>query len=292
MAKFCGGFKYDTTSLKLINGILCLADAQGVDPKKAVTGCGQMWDGEAFKIVKVDGYRPCVTLKENGRDVKFVAGNCGVGLDADFFSKNSDGKMVATNGYVLTVNTTPANAAIVVMSADGVVIQPREGGEYVLPNLDGKYSVTVSKEGYTGKSRTITNNKSQTVNVNLDEIVVLFDGSVNTASQFTGSTGEYYVGATTPTFDLEDGIDYLIQIDNGTVHHLTAQDINGNFTAKWLGETEGEIKTAANETYGQVVSNPKFDNYPFLIFVYENGGTPKTTLYSKTEGEHTLKISY
>lgn len=292
MAKFCGGFKYDTTSLKLINGILCLADAQDVDPKKAVTGCGQMWDGEAFKIVKVDGYRPCVTLKENGHDVKLVAGNCGVGLDADFFSKNGDGKMVATNGYVLTVNTTPANATIVVMSADGVVIQPREGGEYVLPNLDGKYSVTVSKEGYTGKSRTITNNKSQTVNVNLDEIVVLFDGSVSTASQFTGSTGEYYVGATTPTFDLEDGIDYLIQVDNDTVHHLTAQDINGNFTAKWLGETEGAIKTAANETYGQVISNPKFDNYPFLIFVYENGGTPKTTLYSKTEGEHTLKISY
>lgn len=292
MAKFCGGFKYDTTSLKLINGILCLADAQDVDPKKAVTGCGQMWDGEAFKIVKVDGYRPCVTLKDNGHDVKFVAGNCGVGLDADFFSKNGDGKMVATNGYVLTVNTTPANAAIVVMSADGVVVQPREDGEYVLPNIDGKYSVTVSKEGYTGKSRTITNNKSQTVNVNLDEIVVLFDGSVNTTSQFTGSTGEYYVGATTPTFDLEDGIDYLIQVDNGTVHHLTAQDINGNFTAKWLGETEGEIKTAANETYGQVVSNPKFDNYPFLIFVYENGGTSKTTLYSKTEGEHTLKISY
>ena len=292
MAKFCGGFKYDTTSLKLINGILCLADAQNVDPSKAVTGCGQMWDGEAFKIVKVDGYRPCVTLKDNGHDVKFVAGNCGVGLDADFFSKNGDGKMVATNGYVLTVNTTPANAAIVVMSDDGVAIQPREGGEYVLPNLDGKYSVTVSKEGYTGKSRTITNNKSQTVNVNLDEIVVLFDVSVNTASQFTGSTGEYYVGATTPTFDLEDGIDYLIQVDNGTVHHLTAQDINGNFTAKWLGETEGAIKTAANETYGQVVSNPKFDNYPFLIFVYENGGTPKTTLYSKTEGEHTLKISY
>lgn len=43
MAKFCGGFKFDTTSLKLIKGILCLADAQDVDPSKAVTGCGQMW---------------------------------------------------------------------------------------------------------------------------------------------------------------------------------------------------------------------------------------------------------
>lgn len=295
MAKFCGGFKFDTTSLKLINGILCLADAQDVDPSKAVTGCGQMWDGEAFKIVKVDGYRPCVTLKDNGHDVKLVAGNCGVGLDADFFSKNGNGQMVATNGYILTVNTTPANATIVVMSADGVVIQPREDGEYVLPNLDGKYSVTVSKEGYTGKSRTITNNKSQTVNINLDEIVVLFDGSVNTASQFTGSTGEYYVGAINPTFDLEDGVDYLIQVDGGQIYHLTAQDIHNVYEAKWLGETDGEISTATNLTYAWVVSNPKFDNYPFLIFVYENGGTPKktvATLYSKTEGEHTLKISY
>lgn len=292
MAKFCGGFKYDTTSLKLIKGILCLADAQDVDPSKTVTGCGQMWDGEAFKIVKVDGYRPCVTLKDNGHDVKLVAGNCGVGLDADFFSKNGDGKMVATNGYVLTVKTTPADATIVVMSADGDVVQPREDGEYVLSNLDGKYSVTVSKEGYTGKSRTITNDKSQTIDVSLDEIVVLFDGSVNTATQFTGSTGEYYVGVATPTFDLEDGIDYLIQVDSGTVYHLTAQDITENFTAKWLGETEGAIKTAVNETYGQVVSNPKFDKYPFLIFTYENSGTTISTLYSKTEGEHTLKISY
>lgn len=63
MAKFCGGFKFDS-SLKLVKGILCLAETEesNVDPSKAVTGCGQMWDGASFKVVKVDGFRPCITL--------------------------------------------------------------------------------------------------------------------------------------------------------------------------------------------------------------------------------------
>ncbi len=290
MAKFCGGFKFDS-SLKLIDGILCLAETQAVDKTKAVTGCGQMWDGESFKVVKIDGYRPCITLAKNGHDVKLVAGNCGVGLDADFFGANGNKEMVVANGYVLTVNTTPANATVVVMGADGGQVQPREDGTYVLPDLDGNYSITVSKAGYTGKSQTIVNNKSQTITVSLDEIVVLFDGTVDTSTAFTGSTGEYYVGATNPTFDLEDGVDYLIQVDGGTVYHLTAQDINEDYTAKWLGEANGEVSVATNATFGKVVSNPKFDNYPFLIFVYEDT-TTIATLYSQTTGEHTLKISY
>lgn len=291
MAKFCGGFKFND-SLKLIDGILCLAETQAVDKTKAITGCGQMWDGESFKVVKVDGYRPCITLAKNGHDVKLVAGNCGVGLDADFFSTNGNKEMVVANGYVLTVNTTPADATVVVMGADGGQVQPREDGTYVLPDLDGNYSITVSKAGYTGKSQTIVNNKSQTITVSLDEIVVLFDGTVDTSTAFTGSTGEYYVGATNPTFNLEDGVDYLIQVDGGQVYHLTAQDIHNVYEAKWLGETNGEISTAANLTYGWVVSNPKFDNYPFLIFVYENTTGTIATLYSQTTGEHTLKISY
>ena len=291
MAKFCGGFKF-SDSLKLIDGILCLAETQAVDKTKAVTGCGQMWDGASFKVMQVDGYRPCITLANNGHDVKLVAGNCGVGLDADFFHMNGNKEMVVTDGYVLTVNTTPANATVVVMGADGVQVQPREDGTYVLPDLDGNYSITVSKAGYTGKSQTIVNNKSQTITVSLDEIVVLFDGTVDTSTAFTGSTGEYYVGAANPTFDIEDGIDYLIQVDGGQVYHLTAQDINEDYTAKWLGEANGAVSVATNATFGKVVSNPKFDNYPFLIFVYENTTGTVASLYSQTTGEHTLKISY
>lgn len=54
MAKFCGSFKFNDR-LKLIDGILCLAETQAVDKTKAVTVCGQMCDGASFKVVKVDG---------------------------------------------------------------------------------------------------------------------------------------------------------------------------------------------------------------------------------------------
>ena len=49
MAKFCRGFKFNS-SLKLVKGILYLAETEeaNVDPSKAVTGCGQMWDGDSF----------------------------------------------------------------------------------------------------------------------------------------------------------------------------------------------------------------------------------------------------
>ena len=146
MAKFCGGFKFDA-SLKTINGVLCLANAQTVDVQKAVTGCGQMWDGETFKIVKVDGYRPCVTLKNNGKNVNLIAGNCGVGLDGNFFVK---------------------------VDKNSTAVDPIATGEdyikYCLPMLDEKYSVTVEADGYTGKSQTIMNDKTQEVEVDLVKI--------------------------------------------------------------------------------------------------------------------------
>ena len=52
------------------------------------------------------------------------------------------------------------------------------------------------------------------------------------------------------------------------------------------------VSVAANTTFGKVISNPKFDNYPFLIFVYENTTGTVASLYLQTTGEHTLKISY
>lgn len=174
MAKFCGGFKFDS-SLKLIDGILCLSEAVAVDKSKAVTGCGQMWDGDEFKIVKVDGYRPCVTLKRNGNDVKFMAGNCGVGLDSTFFNKVGNVVSVA-DGYTLRVEYTPVEATVTVLDEKSNAIDPRETGEgynvYTLKNLDGKYSVTVEEDGYTGKSQTIDNDGNQVIKVDLEEVPV------------------------------------------------------------------------------------------------------------------------
>lgn len=174
MAKFCGGFKFDE-SLKIIDGVLCTKETQNIDPKKIVTGCGQMWDGNSFKVVKVDGYRPCITLVGNAHDVKniqLIAGNCGVGLDANFFTK-TDNVVSLTNGYILTVIFSPENASVKVLDKNSTEIDPIATGEkyvkYCLSMLDEKYSVTVEADGFTGKSQTIMNDKSQGVNVALEK---------------------------------------------------------------------------------------------------------------------------
>ena len=50
MSNFCGGFNLGT-NLKLINGIICKSDVTTVDATKAISVCGQLWDGTAFKVV-------------------------------------------------------------------------------------------------------------------------------------------------------------------------------------------------------------------------------------------------
>lgn len=287
MAKFCGGFKFDS-SLKLVKGILCLAgtDEADVDPSKAVTGCGQMWDGDSFKIVKVDGYRPCVTLKDNGHNVEFVAGNCGVGLDANFFRKDNKGEMVATNGYVLTVVATPENANVAVIGEDGVQVQAQEDGTFVLSDLDGNYSVTVTLEGHTGKTRTIKNDKSQTIEVDLDEITVIYDNDVVVNR---GYGGKYYVGGAGLGMDLQVGENYIVDWE-GQSYQLVAKEVTGQYAGVYIGEVTGDsINVATDATFGAVVSNPSFTNYPFAIYKY---GAQTPTIYAENSGTYNLKVEF
>lgn len=285
MAKFCGGFKFDS-SLKLIDGILCLTESVAVDPSKAVTGCGQMWDGESFKVVMVDGYRPCVTLKNNGHDIKLVAGNCGVGLDADFFSKDSKGEMVVTNGYVLTVQTTPENANVSVIGESGEPVVARVDGTFVLPDLDGNYSVTVTLTGHTGKTRTIKNDKSQTISVDLDAITTIYDSDVVVNR---GYAGKFYVGGAGLGMDLQVGENYIIDWE-GQSYQLVAKEVTGQYAGVYLGEAEGgTVNVATDANFGAVVSNPDFTNYPFAIYKY---GAQTPTIYAKNSGTYHLEVEF
>lgn len=245
-----------------------------------------MWDGETFKVVKIDGYRPCITLKNNGHNVKLVAGNCGVGLDADFFKKGSKGEMVATNGYVLTVQTTPKNANVVVIGEDGRTIVAKEDGTFVLPNLDGNYSVTATLEGHTGKTRTIKNNKSQIINVDLDEITTIYDDDVVVNR---GYGGKFYVGSAGLGMDLQVGENYIIDWD-GQSYQLVAKEVAGQYEGVYLGETTGDaIKVATDATFGAVVSNPDFANYPFAIYKY---GAQTPTIYAENSGTYHLEVEF
>ena len=49
LSKFCGGIKLDDT-FKIIKGIIVLQMQQLVDATKAVSTCGQRWDGALFTV--------------------------------------------------------------------------------------------------------------------------------------------------------------------------------------------------------------------------------------------------
>ena len=170
MARYCGGIKHDAT-LKIINGVLCDAGATSVDVSKAVTTCGQLWDGSLFTKVVQNG-KQIITLHDSqgeavGEAVP-VNGNCGVGLDGRFF-KVADGVVSLQDGFVLTVNVTPADATIAVADAEGANVAPVSGktNVFLLGGIGDQYTVTVSKDGYTTQTQTVSNNSDQTITIEL-----------------------------------------------------------------------------------------------------------------------------
>ncbi len=167
MAKFCGGIKLDNT-FKVIKGIICDANATSVDATKAVSTCGQRWDGALFTVSD-----KVITLHNSEGDAVGtpvpIKGNCGVGLDGRFF-KLSKGVVSLQDGFVLTVNATPADATIKVTDVDSAEVAPITGttNTFLLSGLGDSYTVEVSKTGFTTKTQTVVNNGDQTVEITLE----------------------------------------------------------------------------------------------------------------------------
>ena len=167
MAKYCGGIKIDET-MKIINGVICDANASAVDVSKAVSVCGQLWDGNLFTVAD-----NVITLHSSeGEDIGAptkIKGNCGIGLDGRFFKLNK-GVVSLQNGFVLTVNVTPTDATIKVTDAGSIVIAPITGttNTFLLSGLGDTYTVEVSKTGYTTKTQTVTNNADQKIAITLE----------------------------------------------------------------------------------------------------------------------------
>ena len=164
MAKYCGGIKIDET-MKIINGVICDANASAVDVSKAVSVCGQLWDGNLFTVAD-----NVITLHDSeGEDVGAptkIKGNCGIGLDGRFF-KLSKGVASLQNGFVLTVNVTPLDAIITVTDTEGTVIDPISGKpkQFLLKGIGDTYTVTLTKTGYTTQAKQVKNDGDKTLTV-------------------------------------------------------------------------------------------------------------------------------
>lgn len=164
MAKFCGGIKIDET-MKIINGVICDANATTVDVSKAVSVCGQLWDGNLFTVTD-----KVITLHgSEGEDIGTptkIKGNCGIGLDGRFF-KLDKGVVSLQDGFVLTVNVTPLDAIITVTDAEDTVIDPISGKpkQFLLKGIGDTYTVTLTKTGYTTQAKQVKNDGDKTLTV-------------------------------------------------------------------------------------------------------------------------------
>lgn len=164
MARYCGGIKIDET-MKIINGVICDANASAVDVGKAVSVCGQLWDGNLFTVAN-----KVITLHgSEGEDIGAptkIKGNCGIGLDGRFF-KLDKGVVSFQDGFVLTVNVTPLDAIITVTDAEGTVIDPISGQpkQFLLKGIGDTYTVTLTKTGYTTQAKQVKNDGDKTLTV-------------------------------------------------------------------------------------------------------------------------------
>lgn len=164
MARYCGGIKIDET-MKIINGVICDANASAVDVGKAVSVCGQLWDGNLFTVAN-----KVITLHgSEGEDIGAptkIKGNCGIGLDGRFF-KLDKGVVSFQDGFVLTVNVTPLDAIITVTDAEGTVIDPISGQpeQFLLKGIGDTYTVTLTKTGYITQAKQVKNDGDKTLTV-------------------------------------------------------------------------------------------------------------------------------
>lgn len=165
MANFCGGIKLGAT-LKLINGVICDANTTTVDKSKAVSTCGQLWDGALFAVAAVGGAKLITLHNSEGEEVGTPVvgrGNCGVGLDGRFF-KVVKGTVELQDGFVLTVDVTPKDAIITVTDADGEEVDPVSDNakQFLLSGIGDTYTVTATKTGYTTEAKQVKNTGDQT----------------------------------------------------------------------------------------------------------------------------------
>ena len=169
MAHWCGGIRLDSTTLKIIDGVICDENEENVDRSKAVSTCGQLWDGALFTVVKVRGAGYITLHGSEGEEIGAPVmgrGNCGVGLDGRFF-KIVNGAVTLQEGFLLTVDVTPNDAIITVTDAGGETVEPVSGNakQFLLNSIGDTYTVTATKAGYTTEAKQVKNTGDQTFTI-------------------------------------------------------------------------------------------------------------------------------
>ena len=236
MATFCGGIKLDSDTLEVVNGIIT---KKGSTPTagSVISVCGQQWDSKVFGKVRKNGVE-IVTIKTPSTLMPITTAktNCGIKVDSRYFDV-ATGSVEFAMQYFLKVNTTPADATILVKQGE-VEIEPVNG---VYPVEDSKtYTVTVTKTGYVAYTDDVViSAKDVTLDV---ELVLLSDAKAITAFSFAGLEP-----AVVGTID-EEAKTIALTVPNGTVvTALVATFINSEKSSVKVGEVAQESGVTAND---------------------------------------------
>ena len=168
----CGGVWLDDTIFKVKNGVITLVEE--VSPTKSVNACGVPFDYNVFKLENDRTGLNYVLTSANAPDgiiENYILGNCG-GLmcDARYFSK-TDNVLSFVEGFILTVNVTPADSGytISVVDGDGEEVTPMYGTEnqYLMIQLDATYTIVASADGYVSETQDVVANQNEVINIEL-----------------------------------------------------------------------------------------------------------------------------
>lgn len=167
MAKFCGGFRLGDT-LQLVNGVITLADHEE-EIDSFATPCGQLFDGNIFEVVKIDGSKvlTAIGVNEEIPATKPIS-TCGLWLDSRFFTITNK-TINFTERHILEVLHNPPDVEVTIaVTYNQEAVEPFEGTTvYPLDNIDGEYTITVTAEGYEEATETVTADQDHIVTIEL-----------------------------------------------------------------------------------------------------------------------------
>ena len=157
----CGGLKINTGALKLINGIVTDVNAVSVANSFNASCGGQYFDSAFFKTI--DG-----VITANGATTVdgYIEANCSLRFDSAKFALDANGA-IQYKPALLTIETTPNDATVLVTDWNGNVVNPNAQGKYPVI-VTKEYTYTITKENYNTVTQSIVISDDLLIDVTLE----------------------------------------------------------------------------------------------------------------------------
>lgn len=159
----CGGLKINTTSLRMIDGVVTDISALAVANSFNASCGGQYFDSAYFKTVNGAITANGATTVDNAFEA-----NCSLLFDSAKFELDIEGAVQYKTAY-LTMVVTPADATVLVVDENNNPILENDEGKYPVM-VTKEYTYSVTKTGYTTITQSIVITNDLRITVNLETV--------------------------------------------------------------------------------------------------------------------------